>query len=103
MAEQQAHDVVRTEDVKGGVPRIEGTRVTVARIQALVEGGGEAPDAVVRRLDVPLPAVYRALAYYHENEELMDELEEEEQELVREALDSGRAKTPADFREEHGE
>lgn len=101
MAEQQAHDVVRTEDVKGGVPRIEGTRVTVTRIQALVEGAGEAPDAVARRLDVPLSAVYRALAYYHENEELFERLRREERERLDEAREAGNLVTAEELLDEY--
>jgi uncharacterized protein (DUF433 family) len=103
MAEQQAGEIVRSDDVKGGVPRIEGTRITVSRIRELVEGAGESPEAVARRLDVSLPAVYRALAYYHENEELFRRLREEEQQLIAEAREAGDLVDAEDLLDENGE
>lgn len=63
--------IVRTEDVLGGEPRIEGTRIGVLDVSALVVDGGYAPADVADHLDCSLAEIYRALAYYHEQPEEM--------------------------------
>ena len=49
-------DIVRTDDVLGGEPRIEGTRVGVLDVYELVVGG-ETPVEVADQLDSSLPEV----------------------------------------------
>ena len=55
-------DIVRTDDVLGGEPRIEGTRVGVLDVYELVVGG-ETPVEVADQLDSSLAEVHTALAY----------------------------------------
>jgi len=69
--------VVRTGDVLGGEPRIEGTRVGVLDIYELVVSGGYSPADVADQLDLSLAAVYTALAYYYDNPEAMRDLRQE--------------------------
>ena len=69
--------ITRDEDVLGGEPRIEGTRVGVRHIAARVVDGGYSPAYVADQLDIPLASVYEAMAYYYENIEEMRELERE--------------------------
>ena len=70
-------DIVRTDDVLGGEPRIEGTRVSVLDIYELVVGG-ETPVEVADQVDSSLAEVYTALAYYYDNPEEMRRLEQEQ-------------------------
>ena len=59
--------VVSDEEVLGGEPRIEGTRVGVRHVAVRVVDAGRSPAYVADQLDVPLGAVYEALAYYYDN------------------------------------
>lgn len=58
-------EIVRTDDVLGGEPRIEGTRVGVRHVHELVVDGGHQPADVADQLDLSLEAVYSALAYFY--------------------------------------
>lgn len=64
-------DIVRTDDVLGGDPRIEGTRIGVLHVYELVVGGDHSAAAVADQLNLSLGEVYSALAYYHEHPEEM--------------------------------
>lgn len=66
--------ITRTDDVLGGEPRIEGTRVGVLDIYELCVGGGWPPSDVADQLDLSLAQVYTALAFYHEHPTEMREL-----------------------------
>jgi uncharacterized protein (DUF433 family) len=59
--------VVSDEEVLGGEPRIDGTRVGVRHVAVRVVDAGRSPASVADQLDVPLGAVYEALAYYYDN------------------------------------
>jgi uncharacterized protein (DUF433 family) len=93
---QQAAQIVRTDDVLGGEPRIEGRRIGVRQLRALVEERGLPADEVAARFDLQVADVYAALTYYHEHPEEMAELEAERERLVEESLERG-ATTHADF------
>jgi len=67
-------EIVRTADVLGGQPRIEGTRVGVVYVYELVVGGDHPPADVADQLDLSLGEVYSALAYYHEHPDEMREV-----------------------------
>jgi uncharacterized protein (DUF433 family) len=67
--------IVRDEEVLGGEPRIEGTRVGVRHVAGKVIDAGHTPAYVADQLDVPLGAVYEALAYYYDNIEEIRSLE----------------------------
>ena len=64
-------EIVRTEGVLGGDPRIEGTRIGVLHVHELVAGGNHSPVDVADQLDLSLGQVYTALAYYHEHPDEM--------------------------------
>ena len=59
--------LIRTPDVCGGRIRIDGTRITVARIAMLYKQGQAAEDIVQTYPHLSLGKVYAALAYYHAN------------------------------------
>lgn len=66
--------IVRTEDVLGGGPRVEGTRVGVLHVYELVVEENHSPVDVADQLDLSLGEVYSALAYYHEHPDEMQEV-----------------------------
>jgi uncharacterized protein (DUF433 family) len=80
--------IARSDDVLGGEPRIEGTRVGVRHVAARVVDGGRSPAHVADQLDISLAEVYEALSYYYANIEEMREFEQENEnafERVRES------------------
>ena len=52
-------------------PHIAGRRVTVQRVQGLVEGAGKSVEEVADQLDLTVAEVYGALEYYHCHPEAM--------------------------------
>ena len=68
--------ITHDEDVLGGEPRIDGTRISVRHVAARVIEGGRSPAAVADQFDVPLAAIYEALSYYYEHVEEMREYEQ---------------------------
>ena len=72
--------IVQSDDVLGGEPRLEGTRVSVFDIYELVIEGKNPPADVADQLDRSLGEVYTALAYYHEHPEEMRQLRQEREE-----------------------
>lgn len=85
-------EIVRTEDVLGGDPRIDGTRVGVLHVYELVVEGAHSPTDVADQLDLSLAEVYTALAYYYDNPEEMRVLRTEHAEAEAELAD--RALSP---------
>lgn len=72
--------ITRDEDVLGGEPRIDGTRIGVRHIAARVIDGGQTPAAVADQFDLSLSAVYEALSYYYDHIEEMRKYERENEE-----------------------
>ena len=73
--------IVQSDDVLGGEPRLEGTRVSVFNIHELIIDGKHSPADVADQLDRSLGAVYTALVYYHEHPDEMRQLRREREEL----------------------
>lgn len=67
--------ITRNDDVLGGEPRLDGTRVGVRHISARVIDAGQSPAYVADQLDVSLSQVYEALSYYYANIDEMREFE----------------------------
>lgn len=78
-------------------PHIAGRRVTVRRIQGLVEDAGNSPMAVAEELQVDLSDVYAALHFYHTHPEEMEAAEANREARERQLQDE--AKTVADYKE----
>jgi len=64
-------EIVRTGDVLGGEPRLDGTRIGVLDVYELVVEGDHSPADAADQLNLSLGEVYTALAYYHEHPEEM--------------------------------
>src|SRR3954467_13570696 len=65
--------IVSPPGVRGGKPRIDGHRITVADVAVWHERMGMSPDEIVYNYpSITLSDVYAALAYYFENRERID-------------------------------
>jgi uncharacterized protein (DUF433 family) len=90
--------IVSTEDVLGGKPRIDGTRIGVYFVHERVEGRGLEPQTVADRHDLDIADVYRALVYYHDHPDEMARIERERAELRENATsDPNVASGPTDL------
>ncbi|WP_436925405.1 DUF433 domain-containing protein [Halosimplex amylolyticum] len=67
--------IVRDEDVLGGEPRIDGTRVGVRHVAARVVDENRSPAHTADQFDLSLAEVYEALSYYYDNIEEIREFE----------------------------
>ena len=58
--------------MRGGRPRIANTRITVADIVIMHLRLGQSLEEIAGRYDLPLAAVYAAIAYYHDHRAEID-------------------------------
>src|SRR4029453_1082100 len=61
--------IVRSDDVRGGRPRVAGTGVTVRRIVGWYKRGLTPEEITTELPHLSLAHVYAALTYYHANRE----------------------------------
>jgi uncharacterized protein (DUF433 family) len=80
--------ITRDDEVLGGEPRIEGTRIGVRHVSARVIDSGQTPAHVADQLDIPLTNVYEALSYYYANIDEMRDLEAENEAAFTRLRDS---------------
>ncbi|MEX1027036.1 MAG: DUF433 domain-containing protein [Candidatus Paceibacterota bacterium] len=74
--------IEQTSGVRSGKPRIKGTRLTVADVVLWTEQG-MCPDEIVTEFpQLSLADVHAALAYYHDNRDLIDRQIKESSEFV---------------------
>jgi uncharacterized protein (DUF433 family) len=64
--------IVRSDDIRGGRPRIAGTGVTVRRIVGWYKRGFTPEEITTEVPHLSLAQVYAALTYYHANWEEID-------------------------------
>ena len=69
--------ITRDDDILGGEPRIDGTRVGVRHVAARVIESGQTPAHVAAQLDISLADIYAALSYYYAHIDELRELERE--------------------------
>lgn len=80
--------ITRDDDVLGGEPRIDGTRIGVRHVATRVVDSGQSPAHVADQLDVSFADVYESLSYYYAHIEEMRALEADNEaafEAVRES------------------
>jgi len=84
--------IVRTPKIRGGRPHIAGTGVTVRRIVGWYKLGLTAEEIAAEIPHLTLAQVHAALAYYHANQE---EIEQDiaEEEAVAEQLERQHGKS----------
>jgi uncharacterized protein (DUF433 family) len=58
-------EIVSTEEVLGGAPRIEGRMIGVHHVGRRVIDAGKSPEQVAAEFDLDIADVHRALAYYY--------------------------------------
>jgi len=61
-----------TPEIRGGRPRIADARITVADIALMYLRLGESLEEIAGKYDLPLAAVYAAMAYYYDHQEAID-------------------------------
>jgi uncharacterized protein (DUF433 family) len=61
--------IVRSDDVRGGRPRVAGTGVTVRRIVGWYKQGLSPEEITTEIPHLSLAQVYAALTYYHANQQ----------------------------------
>jgi uncharacterized protein (DUF433 family) len=69
-------------DTRGGKPRIAGTRITVADVVLMHRRLDRALEEIAGTFDLPLAAVYAAMAYYYDHKNEIDQSLEEEEALA---------------------
>jgi uncharacterized protein (DUF433 family) len=69
-------EIVSTEGVLGGQPRIAERRISVVQLVEWINEEGMAPETVATEFDLELATIYRALAYYYEHIEEMSSYRE---------------------------
>jgi len=79
--------ITRDEEVLGGEPRIEGTRVGVRHVAEMIIEGGRTPAYVSDQLDISLSEVYECLSYYYDNTEEIREMRRRNNEAFDDASD----------------
>jgi uncharacterized protein (DUF433 family) len=75
------NEIVSTDDVLGGAPRIEGRRIGVHHIAKRVVDAGEQPEQVAADYSLDIADVHRALAYYYDNAGEMRSVQAERQSI----------------------
>lgn len=85
-------DIVRTDGVLGGKPRLEGRRISILQIADMVLEADLSPEYVADQLGISLAEVHAALAYYYEHPDEMDEIRERNEQLDKKLRE--RAVTP---------
>jgi uncharacterized protein (DUF433 family) len=67
-----------TPGVRGGKPRITGTRITVADVVLMHWRLGISLEEIAGKYDLPLAAVYAAMSYYYDHQREIDQCIEED-------------------------
>lgn len=80
-------DIVVSEGVMGGQPRLDGRRISVLQIVEWVHEEGMDPETVAVEFDLDLADIYRALAYYYDHVEEMGTWRERRDRRIRESRD----------------
>lgn len=71
-------------DYRGGRPRIKGTRITVDDVARMYLRRGQSLEEIASEYDLPLAALYAAMAYYYDHQEEIERLMAEEQDFAEE-------------------
>ncbi|MFB6284802.1 MAG: DUF433 domain-containing protein [Halobacteria archaeon] len=87
---QQVRRIVRDGEVRGGDPVIEGTRITLLDIYMLVEENNLNAEEVVNRYPhLDKSDIYRALTYYYDHRDMMEEVKRGRHQAEEKAFEDG--------------
>ena len=92
-------DIVSEEGVLGGSPRLDGTRIGVVHIYRQYQNGSSPEEIASRYDDVSVGDTHRALAYLFDHPEVIREMDDVEQQVVR-AIRENRPVDPEEFKHE---
>lgn len=81
-------DIVSTEGVMGGQPRLDGHRISVLQIVEWVREEGMDVETVAAEFDLDMADVYSALAYYYDNVDEMATWRERRDERIQESRET---------------
>jgi len=73
MNETTDSEISSTPDIRGGKPRIDGTRITVSDIVIWAEQGQSPDEMVTEYPQLTLSGVHAALSYYYSHQAEIDE------------------------------
>ena len=90
--------VVASADVRGGRPHINGSRITIGEVAAWRLKMGYTPELIAGKWDLPLAAVYAALAYYYDHKAEIDARQREDDDYA----EAVRQATPSPLQEKLG-
>jgi len=87
---REARTVVQDEDICGGDPTLDGTRIRVSDVVVQVEHREKTPEEVVSSFPaLSVADVYAALTYYHERpRQIRKEIRDREQRLIEKAKET---------------
>jgi uncharacterized protein (DUF433 family) len=69
--------IVQDEAIRSGVPRIQGTRITVLDVKRRVIDNEDDPHVVAGEYDLSLADLFRALTYFYDHRDDLEALERE--------------------------
>lgn len=92
-------EIVSGEDVLGGAPRLDGTRIGVLHVYRQYQSG-VSPEAIASNYDgVSVADVHNALAFVFDNPDLIRSQEATEQEAIAEIREQ-RSVDPDEFKQQ---
>lgn len=83
--------IVKTPEVLGGKPRIEGVRVGVLQVGDLIREQGMSTEAVMNELRLNREQVTAALRYYDDHPSEMETLRAQREATIQQLRDQSRA------------
>lgn len=86
--------IVATDDVLGGKPRVEGTRVAVDQVGALLRVEGWSRETILSEFGLTAAELDAAVAYYDANDAEMQRLRDRRQDLATDLQAQSRAPSP---------
>lgn len=89
--------------VRGGKPRIAGTRITVADIASMYLQMGQSLDLIAGKYHLPLASVYAAMAYYYDRRDEIEQSIREDKAFADSLQSDYPSQLQAKLKELHGE
>ena len=92
-----------TPGVRGGKPRIAGTRITVADLAILYLRMGQSLDLIAGKYHLPIASVYAAMAYYYDHREEIEQSIQADEALANSLQSKYPSRLPTKLKELGGE
>ena len=73
METPQNRHIEITPGMRGGKPYISGTRISVSDVVVMHLRLGQSIEEISGKYDIPLAAVYAAIAYYYDHKKIVDQ------------------------------